>query len=312
MRGGLKVLYLAGAGRSGSTILDNVLGEVPGFFSAGELRFIWDRNLRDDRICGCGEPFSRCPLWREVLRRAYGAAPPDPAQVLAWQESALPLRLAPLVRVPGAHRRLAARYAPYLGVLERLYHAAADVSGARVVVDSSKYPSYGYLLSLVDSLDVVMVHLVRDPRAVAHSWTRNKLEITTSGVEKTMGEVRPVRTAVDWVLWSALAEHYGRALPVPATRVRYEDFVTRPREVLADVLQHAGVDAEPLPFLTDTLVRLSGNHTVGGNPGRLRRGSVPLRVDDEWRTAMRRQDRWAVTGLAWPGMVGYGYLRGAR
>ncbi len=312
MSGRLKVLYLAGAGRSGSTILDNVLGEVPGFFSAGELRFIWDRNLRDDRVCGCGEPFSRCPLWQAILRRAYGAALPDLAQVLAWRESALPLRMAPLVRTPGARERLAARHARYLAVLERLYHAAAEVSGGRVLVDSSKYPSYGYLLSLVDSLDVVMVHLVRDPRAVAHSLTRNKLETTTRGVETPMGQVQPRRTAIDWMLWSVLAEQYGRALPAPPLRVRYEDFVAQPRGVLADVLQHAGIDAEPLPFLADSSVQLSGNHTVGGNPARLRRGTVSLCADDEWRTAMRRQDRWAVTGLAWPGMASYGYLGGAR
>jgi hypothetical protein len=312
MSGRLTVLYLAGSGRSGSTILDNVLGEVPGFLSVGELRFVWDRNLRDDRVCGCGEPFSRCPLWQEVLRVAYGAAPPEPTEMIAWRERSLPLRLVPLVRVPGARRRLAARYAAYLDGLERLYHAAADVSGARVIVDSSKYPSYGYLLSLVDSLQVVMVHLVRDPRAVAHSWTRNKLETTTSGVETPMGTVHPARTAIDWMLWSALAEQYGRALPGPLLRVRYEDFVARPRELLGAVLRHAGVAAEPLPFISADGVQLSGNHTVGGNPARLRRGQVSLRADDQWCTAMRRQDRWAVTGLAWPGMLGYGYLRGGR
>lgn len=308
----LKVIYLAGSARSGSTILDNVLGELSGFFSAGELRFVWDRNVRDDRICGCGAPFSECPVWQAVLGRAYGGTLPDVADVLAWRERALPLRLTPFVRVPGVRRRLAARYAPYLAVLEKLYHAAAEVSGAGVIVDSSKYPSYGYLLSLIDSLDVVMVHLVRDPRAVAHSWTRTKLEVTTSGVQTPMGKVRPARTAIDWMLWSALAEQYGRALPTSHLRVRYEDFVSGHRDVVAALLRHAGLPPEPLPFITTDGVQLSGNHTVGGNPGRLRHGRVPLRVDDEWRSAMTPTDRRTVTALTLPGMVGYGYAGGGR
>lgn len=308
----LKVIYLAGSGRSGSTIFDNALGELPGFFSAGELRFVWDRNVRDDRVCGCGEPFSKCPVWQEVMQRAYGEAFPDVAQVLARRERALPLRLTPFVRVSAVRRRLAARYAPYLAVLEKLYHAAAEVSGARVIVDSSKYPSYGYLLSLIDSLDVVMVHLVRDPRAVAYSWTRTKLEVTTSGVRTPMGTIRPTRTAIDWMLWSALAEQYGRGLLRSHLRVRYEDFVSGHRDVIAALLRHADLPPEPLPFITADGVQLSGNHTVGGNPGRMRHGRVPLRVDDEWRSAMKPRDRRTVTALTLPGMVGYGYAGGGR
>ena len=67
-----KVLYIAGSGRSGSTILDNILGELDGFVSAGEVRFLWERGMRDDRTCACGEPFSSCPFWGDVLTRAYG------------------------------------------------------------------------------------------------------------------------------------------------------------------------------------------------------------------------------------------------
>jgi hypothetical protein len=303
----VKVVYIAGSGRSGTTIVDNVLGELTGWFSAGELRFVWDRNVRDDWACGCGEPFSRCQLWQDVLRVAYAATPPDAADVLAWREQSLRLRMAPLVRTPGARKRVAARGARYLDVLQRLYQAIAEVSGARVIVDSSKYPSYGYLLSLADDIDVTMVHLVRDPRAVAYSWTRRKLEMTTSGIQAPMGQVAPIRTAADWLIWAALAEQYGRALPTPAMRVRYEDFVDRPEEVVGSIVRHAGLPAQPTPFLANGGARLSGNHTVGGNPVRLRQGDVSLRVDDEWMAAMPRHDRWAVTGLAWPGMVAYGY-----
>ena len=73
------MVYIAGSGRSGSTILDNILGQIGGWASAGELRFLWERGVLGDRLCGCGERFSVCPFWTQVLRSvsASGVAP-DP------------------------------------------------------------------------------------------------------------------------------------------------------------------------------------------------------------------------------------------
>ena len=62
----VKVLYIAGWGRSGSTILTNLLGQVPGFFSGGELRYLWERNLAGGHECGCGEAFLDCKIWSRV------------------------------------------------------------------------------------------------------------------------------------------------------------------------------------------------------------------------------------------------------
>ena len=36
----IKVVYITGAGRSGTTLLDILLGELDGFFSAGEMRWL--------------------------------------------------------------------------------------------------------------------------------------------------------------------------------------------------------------------------------------------------------------------------------
>ncbi len=310
MTDSLKVIYVASSGRSGSTILDNVLGEIPAHFSVGEIRFIWDRNVQDDRICGCGQPFSLCPVWQQVMDVAFGGRPPKASEVVAWRESAMRMRQAPFVRLPGVRLRLTETYAPFLSILERLYHAVAEVTESAVVVDSSKYPSYGYLLSLIDSLDVRVVYLVRDPRAVAYSWTRKKVEVTTEGVTAPMGRHAPWRSALDWDVWALLAEQYRHAAVQPSMRLRYEDFVRRPAEAVDSILEFAGRPALPPGFLEGGAADLSGNHTVGGNPGRLRTGRVALRADNEWRSAMRPVDRWAVTGITLPGTLAYGYIGG--
>src|SRR6476469_6184391 len=68
-----RVLYVAGTGRSGSTLLARILDRADGVFAAGEVRYMWQRGLVEDRLCGCGERFSECPFWRDVLERAFGA-----------------------------------------------------------------------------------------------------------------------------------------------------------------------------------------------------------------------------------------------
>ena len=57
------VLYIAGTGRSGSTLLASILGEVEGVFAAGEVRYLWQRGLAERRLCGCGVPVRDCPVW---------------------------------------------------------------------------------------------------------------------------------------------------------------------------------------------------------------------------------------------------------
>src|SRR6266542_1121845 len=39
------VLFIGGYSRSGSTLLDLLLGQLPGFFSSGELAYIWSHGL---------------------------------------------------------------------------------------------------------------------------------------------------------------------------------------------------------------------------------------------------------------------------
>ena len=76
----VEVLYIIGTGRSGSTLLANMLGSTEGMFSAGELRFIWDRGFAEDRRCGCSLRFAACPTWSGIVDRAFGDEPPDLAQ----------------------------------------------------------------------------------------------------------------------------------------------------------------------------------------------------------------------------------------
>ena len=67
-----RVLLIVGSGRSGSTLFERALGGVPGVAALGEMVHMWDRAVRDDELCACGQPFGNCPFWTAVGRRAFG------------------------------------------------------------------------------------------------------------------------------------------------------------------------------------------------------------------------------------------------
>ena len=56
------VLYITGLWRSGSTILDIILGSHHLVEGVGELRTL-PAALVDGATCACGQPVDRCPFW---------------------------------------------------------------------------------------------------------------------------------------------------------------------------------------------------------------------------------------------------------
>jgi Sulfotransferase family len=296
-----RVLYIAGWGRSGSTILDNVLGQVDGFFSAGELMYLWRRGLLEGRLCGCGTPVRDCEVWTRVLARAYPRGV-DPHDLLRLESRSartrhLPLHLAR--RRPGG--------VAYRDSLGALYDAIGSETGCRTIVDSSKSPSYGRVLATVDGLDVRVVHLVRDPRAVAYSWVRRKLQRDDPQRVRSMRSHGPAASSLYWnllnestrLLWQNEA---GRHL-----LVRYEDFVARPQPTVDAIVRFAGESPQALPWTASGELELEPTHTVSGNPSRFDHGTVALRADVEWQQKLTQRARRVVDAITFPFRGRYGY-----
>ena len=137
MTDGVPVLFIGGLGRSGSTLVDRILGQTPGVCSVGELVFLWERGLVADERCGCGETFSACPFWTEVGIRSFGGWDRiDPAVMLQRQRAVDRNRFIPLMRLPRASTTYRRRLRSYGEALRRVYASVAAISGAALVVDS--------------------------------------------------------------------------------------------------------------------------------------------------------------------------------
>ena len=313
------VLFIAGWGRSGSTLLARLLGQVPGVFSAGELRDVWLRGAIEDRLCGCGETFRACALWREVGERAFGGW--DRLDVAEVQR--LRVRLDRPWLPP---RLLGSRFAPALDAellhyrdhLSALYRAIADVTGARVIVDSSKIPTYAMLLRGLPGVDLRVLHLVRDSRGVVFSWQKRVRRTdgadavgSDAGGDDEMFRYGAASASLRYAYYNGLT-HALRAGRVPYRFLRYEDLLAAPERRVRDALAFAGRPAEEseLGFLGESHAELEPNHTVDGNPMRLQQGPVMLKVDDAWRREMGPVDRALVSALTAPLLAAYGYPLG--
>jgi len=303
----ITLVYVAGPSRSGSTLLDLILGQILGVVSTGELRYVWTRGLLANEPCGCGRTFLECPFWRAVGEEAFGGWHNlNLREVVELEQEVVRLRHLPWLFAsrlrPGFHEKLVT-YATYM---ERLYLAVAKVSGRSVVVDSSKSPSPMLLLRWMSRVNPRVVHLVRDSRGVAFSWTKHMLRLP--GSDTHMVRYPTVRGALGWVFLT-LPAHLAGLVGIPRQLIRYESLLESPREEVERILAFLDlkVDDEALAFLDRRSIELGVNHTVSGNPVRFRRGQIPLRLDSEWQTSMRTMDRTVVSLITWPLQALYGY-----
>ncbi|MDQ3891183.1 MAG: sulfotransferase [Actinomycetota bacterium] len=305
------VLYVGGYTRSGTTLVGLMLDKLPGVASAGELRYLWRQGPLNNRLCSCGAPFRECPFWSEVGRRAYGGWDRVPLDELVdFEQRYLRVRFIPWFTLSRRPRGFARVHASYADHLARLYRAIRDVSGCSVVVDSSKDPTYGFALRTVPGIELRLVHLVRDSRGVAYSWTKTVERPEVVGERAFFDRFSPLETGYRWSLWNA-AFDVLKAFGVPSERVRYESVPQSPDAVVRGIaaLASANGAADDVPelFGGGEFVPASG-HMIGGNPIRFSRGAMRIRLDDEWRNRMAARERWAVTAVSWPLLLRHGYL----
>lgn len=297
----VRVLYIAGGTRSGSTIVGMVLGEISGLFFGGELIDFWRLVADPDHRCSCGVSFSACPVWHAIKDAGVGGLDPASARELVELRD----RHARSHRVPARRWRrrdneeLRSERARYSSHLRSLYGAIQRHTGCDVVVDSSKNAGYAERLAEIAELDVSILHLVRDPRATAFSWRRRR----------TVDELEPRGLLASTLQWGARnigAEILSKSAIDGYLRMRYEDFVVDPRAATESIVRFLGLEGRALPFKSAHDVELGPNHGVWGNMVRGQRGSVALRADDEWLD-MRARDRLPVTALTLPLLLRYRY-----
>lgn len=302
----VKILYIAGWTRSGSTILDRVFGHVDGYFSLGEFRYVWDRGLLENRLCGSGKPFLKDTLWKKIFKEAFGGMDPELGRRMTWyRDRLIPKRAVGYMMAPGDGLRPTG-YDYFRENLAKVYRAIAKVTGANVIVDSGKSPTYGHLLATLPGFDVRTLHLIRDPRAVSQSWLKAK-PLVDGKPGEAMAVLHPADNAFHWSYWNGVTELLAWRRQGTIRRQLYENFMQRPRKSVEEIVEFMGTPGAKAPFVSDSEIKLGPDHTVAGNPDRLKHGVIELKADERWRDDLPQSARHWTEAIFWPLMMRYGY-----
>lgn len=256
------LVYVMGAGHSGSTILGITLGNCDGFFYAGELEE-WLMTAARPRW-GAAE---RQDFWSAVKERIG-----DVDVLFGGSANRCLERSSASFRVDRwpARRRLRPAYRR---LARELIDAVADVSGARYVIDTSHFPLRARELRELPGIDLYLIYLVRDPRAVVASNTR---ELSPH----ELAEIRWRKLTMNANLWLTQLLAMRTFVSHPPDRrmfVRHEDFLADPDGITRQILAMVGSDAE-LPDLDALAVQapLQGNQLIRAERVAVRRtGSSP-------------------------------------
>lgn len=290
-----EVLYIAGVPRSGSTLIGKILGQPEGMAYTGELLSL-DAQFRDSGLCGCGELLSNCPRWSQL----------DASEDLLYTFD----RIGHSVRV----RNLFFGASGINGRVERVaevYNEIRTLFDGSTIIDSSKFPSYLHILTQSPGVEVKVLHLIRDPRAVVYSWWKRPLENKSRNpglADMTFTDFKfmnPIRWGVIWTEWNYLIRRiWGGKKNYHF--IKYEDFCQSPRGTIAQAIRDLDIGASP-QWESEKTIELSSHHSVKGNPNRFTSGLVEIEERTEWKEKMSRSVRTLTTLLALPKLHEFGY-----
>ena len=301
-----RYVYIVGRGRIGSTVLDCLLDNVEGVQGMGETVVGLSKDL--DAL-GVGQRGERvASFWRYVReeiqhrdgQRAWSET------VEAYTDQAHPSRF--------LYTLFADRNDEYIQrtllAVETVYEAVREVSGAEVVVDSSKEVTRGLLLAK-HLEDCHLIHLVRNPLSVLSSNLRKMREKgafrflrkkwNPEGKESLFAGL----TCVNWTVGNLLCEVLKRYTD-EVTTIRLEDLQDAPADTLRTVGRRIGVDVEDVVQKVEMGKTMSTGVGLRGN--RMRRQSPEFVFEPSPSArAMPVSYRALCRALTYPVRTLYGY-----
>jgi hypothetical protein len=322
------VLYIVGAGRSGSTILDIVLGNHPKIESTGEVglltRTTWiseesirgiEAKRRRLPLCACGKRLDAhavdaaetCPLWSSVRREWIERAGRTDVEAYARLQDAFD-RYRRWPRLLYERHKSTSQFQLYTRLTRTLFESIRAASGKPVIVDSSKHLPRALALASMPGIDLRLIHLVRDPRGRAASRKKVLRKDVQAGVEWDHKGRSIWGSGTTWTGTNLVSEWVCAQLgPERAIRLHHEDFLNDTKSALDRIGDLVGLDFAGVANAVSSGEPMQVGHNIGGNRVRMAE-SVRLQPERaEWQNALSDKEQrllWMLTG---PLMRQYGY-----
>ncbi|MFK7820852.1 MAG: sulfotransferase [Planctomycetaceae bacterium] len=290
----INVAYIAGYGRSGSTLLERILSTHPQVVGVGEIAYLADKRYADF-YWGVAEGI---PLWDQV----------EPELRFDEQE------LAKRQQIQKRHestwtgwiyqffKKPSEEYCQHTTQVLRAIDEALPTE-ANWIIDSSKTARdrffRPFMFRKLDGVNACMIHVVRDPRGSVQSVRRGSNAAMERGQPRHF-KFALLRSLFGWsmanlsgILFRAL---YGSENYV---RIRYEELAADPVTCLKRLEPLLGVDFKPTAALIQAAKPLPAGSQFAGNRMRLET-VIKLKTDERWRDDMPKVMQWLVAIVCSP------------
>lgn len=300
-------IFIMGRPHCGSTILNCMLGSLPGTCAVGELHRIADID-NPERKCACGAVPLECEFWSRVKEIYVGRAGAE-----AWDNllKAIPkcytFKESAGMLVGLTRGGVLSTYAEGYNLL---HECVAQAAGEQTVVDSSRNP-FAALMLLRTNPDARVIHLVRNGDDSLYS----KLHRIQSGRGFRWYRFywQKVRwpgillhlSGISWVIGNRIADSIRRRYPGRVLRIRYEDLSAEPEQTLRGIGMFLGKDVTGVIRKIAQQEPIQVGHAVGGNLLRSK-GAFIFRPDTEKPLPSRYRRLFRL--YARPTMRKFGYV----
>ena len=235
------VYYIAGAGRSGSTLLDIVLGNLGENFSMGEMINFVQNGLVDNEYCSCGKRVFDCEFWSKVASK--------------WEKERT-LSLSEYKNIQWKYLRNKRTlhsiwnywfpsddYKKLISDTTKLYRIVFEVSEKKIIIDSSKNPQYILLLKKTD-LPLKIIHIKRNFNNVLKSTRKTLKKDPKKGIEETIKPQSITYSFLNWFTTNILVVLF--TLFDKRILINYEDFINNPLSTIVKIQKLNKMDIEIL------------------------------------------------------------------
>jgi len=300
-----EIIYIAGYGRSGSTLLCAVLGANVSSCPVGEFKGIFDHYLKD-RNCSCGSTLRKCTFWHGVMSEFQNVLPDisiaEAAEITTKMES-----YKNWLSVRHRNTELEKRYGK---IWQTMINIVCEQTGCNTVVDASKSSSVACNRVAVLSrlCEIKQVHLVRDPRSVMSSMlAAQKRRLERHGIKPTM--LRGVKTLLSWSVTN-LYIHAMSILGIQRvdSRVSYEMLTNQPLETFAYLNSTLGVDVQKLKNNLAANKPFSAGHIFSGDLQRMHGDYFIKSTSPKWPQELSVVQRY-IAFVTFPLARAYGFMR---
>lgn len=282
----LRVVYLLSMPFSGTTLLSRLVAQHPSIASVGEMVNSILQFDPEHYLCSCGTKLSQCPFWNGVrsrmLRRGhkfelddFDVTPPKFIAGLWYRASYLfPGFQNGALGSANFSKAMVESALSKTKLSKRIFALCDSIlqeSKKSILFDASKNPNLVFYLAGSRNIELKLIHMVRDPRAVAQSMMTNH---SRKDFANCLNEWKLMNAKIDSVL--AVFPRTDRLT------IRYEDLCAAPSKFLNDL--YRWLRAEPVcQTSTDQVC-----HHIIGN--RMRLGRLDnVTIDNRWLSTLDRQ-----------------------